>query len=288
VEKHQGEFPISFEDVLALPGVGRYTAGAICSVAFNHPTAILDGNVTRVLTRLFGIRENTREKEINQRLWSLASELVQATPPTALSSQRRAGMRARGDQQQTILFEISGARSAINQSLMELGATVCIPKQPKCDTCPVAKFCAARRENVIDQIPNLGERVATTARRFVACVVERRGAILVRQRPEGVVNAHLWEFPNIEVRLKTSRAKTQAQLESELGCAFRALVPLITVKHTITRYRMTLEAFRGELSGTPCDMPGQWIAQGEVERLAFTSAHRRVFAASRQQSRHAG
>ncbi len=317
LEKHHGKFPAQFDDVLALPGIGRYTAGAICSIAFNQPTSILDGNVIRVLTRIFAIHENAREKETSARLWSLAEELVRAAAQTSLSPQRGEGLRVRGEQSQNFnsrisriestgplpvegrerirfaetidqrgrqdhhqSFRFSGACSALNQSLMELGATVCTPKQPKCGLCPVAKLCVARRDNLIEQLPNLAERIASTARRFAACVVERHGTVLVRQRAKGEVNAHLWEFPNVEVALKSSRARTHRDLETELGCAILALHPLVTVKHTITRYRMTLEAFRGELNGTmPRENAGQWVAREELDRLPFTSAHRRILLA---------
>ena len=269
VAQHGGKFPREFDDVLALPGIGRYTTGAICSIAFNQPTPILDGNVIRVLTRVFGIHENAREKETNARLWKLAEELV------TVASLRHSSF--------VIRHFLSGSCSALNQSLMELGATVCTPRKPRCEACPVSKLCVARREILIEQLPNLGGRVAITPRRFVACVIERDGAVLVRQRPAEVVNGHFWEFPNVEVTLKSSAAATRKHLETELGCALETLAPLATVKHTITRYRITLEAFRGELNGTiPRATAGEWIPKSELERLPFTSAHRRVLIAARQ------
>src|SRR3984957_863237 len=105
-------FPENFDDVLALPGIGRYTAGAICSIAFNQPTPILDGNVIRVLTRTFGISENPKEKQTNARLWQLAEELVQNSKLKTQNSKL--------------------CYSHLNQSLMELGALVCTPRNPHC------------------------------------------------------------------------------------------------------------------------------------------------------------
>jgi A/G-specific adenine glycosylase len=263
LEKHGGKFPREFDAVLALPGIGRYTAGAICSIAFNQPTPILDGNVIRVLTRVFGIRENVHEKEVNARLWAQAEFLVRA---------------AAGFESQISGFNLfAGPCSALNQSLMELGALVCTPRQPNCAACPVARRCEARRAGLVDELPNLGKRAGATARRFTACVIERHGAVLVRQRPAGVVNGHLWEFPNVEVALKTPMAKARKHLEAELGCALGSLTPLATVKHTITRYRITLDAFRGQLNGAlPRAAVGIWIAKSDLERLPFTSAHRRL------------
>jgi A/G-specific adenine glycosylase len=263
LEKHGGKFPREFDAVLALPGIGRYTAGAICSIAFNQPTPILDGNVIRVLTRVFGIRENVREKEVNARLWAQAELLVR---------------EAADFKSQISDFKLlADPCSALNQSLMELGALICTPRRPNCAACPVAQRCEARRACLVDELPNLGKRASATARRFTACVIERHGAVLVRQRPAGVVNGHLWEFPNVEVALKTSVAKARKHLETELGCALDSLTPLATVKHTITRYRITLDAFRGQLkSALPSAAVGIWITKSDLERLPFTSAHRRL------------
>jgi A/G-specific adenine glycosylase len=259
VEQEAGRFPVKYDDVLALPGIGRYTAGAICSIAFNQPAPILDGNVIRVLSRLFGIRENVKEKETNARLWELARELVSCA--SRIASKKS---------------EI-GNCSALNQSLMELGATVCSPRQPQCSACPLATRCVARKLGLAEAIPNLGERNATMQRRYLACIVEHNGAVLVRQRPQGVVNAHLWEFPNVEVPLKLSTRGCRRRLESELGCALDHVIPLTTLKHTITRYRMTLQAFRGELNGRmPQPAAGEWVAKEELVKLAFNSAHRRL------------
>jgi A/G-specific adenine glycosylase len=262
VDTHVGEFPRNFNDVLALPGIGRYTAGAICSIAFNQPTPILDGNVIRVLTRVFGLRENVREKETNLHLWKLAEKLVQ-------SSQQHPSLTVHGVP--------IGSCSALNQSLMELGALVCTPRQPRCEECPLQQRCFARREGQVELLPNLGERPGSTARRFGACVIERDGAFWIRQRPAGVVNAHLWEFPNAELPLKISQAAAHKQLEAELGCALEAFTKFATVKHTITRYRITLEAFHAKLNGSaPRKERGEWVSLAHADRLPFTSAHRRL------------
>jgi A/G-specific adenine glycosylase len=269
LEKHGGEFPREFDAVLALPGIGRYTAGAICSIAFNQPTPILDGNVIRVLARVFGIRENVREKQVNAELWTIAESLVRK----AIDSRCRI----------SDFKSLAGPCSALNQSLMELGATVCTPRQPNCAVCPLTQHCKARRLGLVDKLPNIGERVGATARRFTACVIERHGTVLVRQRPAGVVNGHLWEFPNVEVPMKTSATSARRQLEAELGCALDIFAPLVTVKHTITRYRITLEAFRGQMNGgIPRPVAGKWIAFDALEQLPFTSAHRQVWIAARQ------
>ena len=313
MQKHDGKFPHNFDDVLALPGIGRYTAGAICSIAFNQPTPILDGNVIRVLTRIFGIAENPREKKTNAQLWRLAEELVTHADKVVQASCLRRQARS--------LFHSKNSRSALNQSLMELGALVCTPRNPQCEICPVKNLCVAFREDRIGKLPNLSKREAATARRFVAFVVERNGRFLVRQRPAGIVNAHLWEFPNIEIGARLSepqhtrwqntvgkipatdptrtcygsgdpRSKAIANaVVQTLGFAPKELTPLCTVKHSITRYRITLEAFHVHFGGAssarshnnmvrrgipPSEKNGVWLTPVQLRKLAFTAAHRRI------------
>jgi A/G-specific adenine glycosylase len=309
VEKHGGKFPDDFNDVLALPGIGRYTAGAICSIAFNQPAPILDGNVIRVLTRVFGIGENPREKKTNTRLWRLAEELV--TCASRLKS--KTGTKDEDEKPATC--------SHLNQSLMELGALVCAPRQPQCAICHLKKLCVAFRENRVAELPNLGKHAAATARHFAAFVVEQQGRFLVRQRPAGVVNAHLWEFPNVEIDSNRSssftkrdrstchsRRKSQSRLTSaatntgvdpstvqaakKLGFKIRDGKPFWTVKHSITRYRITMEAWRTSFKGTisvntpkngmgrrgtpPSEIRGVWRSPAQMNRLAFAGAHRKL------------
>jgi A/G-specific adenine glycosylase len=262
VAQHDGKFPKRFEDILALPGIGRYTAGAISSIAFNEPTPILDGNVMRVLTRIFGITENPRDKKTNHQLWQIAEELV---------------LHA-NDKSRSTKF----ACSHLNQSLMELGALVCTPRNPQCASCPVKKLCVAFKENRVSELPNLGKREKATARTFVAFVVEHNGQFLVRRRPEGVVNAHLWEFPNLEILTQKTDQNGYdafARAAKELGIEFHQARPICTVKHSITRYRMTLEAFAVRSKRTLHITEAVWLSYPKLDSLPFTSAHRKILAA---------
>jgi A/G-specific adenine glycosylase len=243
MKEHSGRFPESFDQVLALPGVGRYTAGAICSIAFNQPTAILDGNVIRVLSRLLAIRGDPRSKSVNQKLWRVAEALVVA----------------------------SGDPARLNQAMMELGALVCLPRQPRCPACPLRRDCLALRRQRVEDYPSQARRAKVTQRRFIALVVSDAGRLLVRQRPASVVNAGLWEFPNVEVDVKT---KNLHSLVAPFAIAARA--PFFRVRHSITRYRILLEAYHAHLpSGAPSG-GAVWKTQAQLKKLPFTSAHRKL------------
>jgi len=268
-------FPEKFEDNLALPGIGRYTAGAISSIAFNQPAPVLDGNVIRVLTRIFGIAENPKEKATNARLWKLAEDLVMAAQSSRWSRHPRELGLAHGRASVAARADARPANcSHLNQSLMELGALVCTPRHAQCLICPVKKLCLAFKEDRVDKLPNLGERAKATARRFIAFAVERNGKFLIRQRSDGVVNAHLWEFPNAEVHGGGWNANEL--FRSHFPGSTAQLMPLLTVKHSITRYRITLEAFRVQLRNEITRPSGVWRTPAQMRRLAFVSAHRKV------------
>jgi A/G-specific adenine glycosylase len=270
LEKHNGEFPTRYEDVLSLPGVGPYTAGAICSIAFNQPTPVLDGNVIRVLTRLFGIDGNPRDKQTNDQLWQLARTLVQcaASGGAIEPSAKTSASAARSHR----------PASALNQSLMELGALICTPRAPQCQSCPLAGTCVAFSEGRVDQLPRPGLRLAATRLRFVAFILKRRGRWLVRQRPAGVVNGHLWEFPNVEVNGSgQGPQRLKAAAQQVLGFAPATLGHCCTIKHSITRYRITLDAYHAH-DGYPHRIRpgGRWLTRPHLERLAFASAHKKL------------
>jgi len=254
--KYRGQFPRDFNEVLSLPGVGRYTAGAICSIAFNQPAPILDGNVIRVLTRIHGIRDNPRERRISEKLWQLASRLVHE----AGSIQRR-GERNCSD---------------FNQALMELGALICTPKQPRCSRCPVRKYCIAFRRQCVDRIPHPAQRTASIRRRFIAFILGIDGRYAVRQRSTGAINGGLWEFPNTELAGDCSSIKAAAA--SVLGPGQIPGARLVRINHSITRYRVTLDVHRIESSAslaTPAD-DVQLLPLSRLGRLAFTGAHRKI------------
>ena len=243
MRRHGGRFPRNFDDILALPGIGRYTAGAISSIAFNQPAPILDGNVIRVMSRIFGVEGNPRDKQTNATLWQLARDLVAIDPARC---------------------------SDLNQSLMELGALVCAPRQMRCSVCPVRKFCFALREDRRAEFPMRPPRAPATQRRFLAFIVRKQNRFLVRQRPGGAVNAHLWEFPNVEVGLEENNPAVAAGLFQIAEAR-----PLCRIRHSITRHRILLEVYRAEAARKA---PGAWKTIPQLNRLPFTSAHRKILA----------
>jgi A/G-specific adenine glycosylase len=277
--EHGGRFPESFEEVLKLPGIGRYTAGAICSIAFNQPTPVLDGNVVRVLSRLFGIRSRVSEKKTQDQLWRRAQELVMEAD--RLARQPRSP------------FARKPACSHLNQALMEVGALLCTPQQPACNLCPIQSNCRAFQSGRIAQIPKLSPSVPVQARRFAAFIIENRGRFLVRKRPANGVNAELWEFPNVEISAvgsganltshsgragarRQDRLRQAARKELELSMDW--LEPACRLKHSITRYRITLEVFRAAGSAPPGRIRNglRWMTLAQAGKLAFTGAHRKV------------
>lgn len=244
VTNYRGNFPDNHDQVLALPGIGRYTAGAICSIAFNQPTPIVDGNIIRVLTRTFAIGGNPKDKNVNEQIWKLAKELVLLSATSSASN----------------------SVSHFNQSLMELGALICTPRDPQCAVCPLQQDCVALRTNRVEEFPAVEKRQAATPRKFAAFIIERSKRWLVQQRPAGVVNAHLWEFPNVEIPLTAKALPKTVEFTPTAKPAF-------TIRHSITRYRIQMDVYKATAERPPA---GKWVSQSELKKLAFSSAHRQV------------
>jgi A/G-specific adenine glycosylase len=168
---------------------------------------------------------------------------------------------------------------------MELGALICTPKNPRCSDCPLNSDCIAHRKRIVHLLPNVPRRAPATSRRFFAFVIHRNSRFLVRQRPPGVVNAHLWEFPNIEINGDTNINKIA---KTALGFLPASLEQLQTLKHTITRYRITLDVFRGVArnggvslspsNGERARVRGisHWLSLRDLRRLPFSSAHKKI------------
>ncbi len=223
VDEHAGALPDTADGLRTLKGVGPYTAGAIASIAFDAPAPIVDGNVVRVLARLRGLREDVGHKPVMDRLWAWSEELV--------SAGRRAG--------------------DFNQAMMELGATVCLPKAPLCLTCPVRTLCDAAKAGDAESLPKKASRKKAVEIAGVAVWIERRGKVLAVQRPETGLMANLWELPGSVVDAKKpGRGDAAASVKATTGLAVSELAHVGHVKHLFTHRRLALQVFRaGSVSG---------------------------------------
>lgn len=217
VSAHGGQFPTAFDAVLALPGIGRYTAGAICSIAFGQDAPIVDANVIRVLCRVFGVRGDPKSSAAQERLWSLAATLLP-----------------------------SGQAATFNQAIMELGALVC-GSPPRCGVCPVSHLCAAYQSGNPTALPEFAPRPVFTMQTDVSAVVAHPGdeRLLLVQRPADGLWGGLWEFPRVTLDSgETKAAGAVRAAQAVAGIAVRAGEPVGLVKHGVTTRRITLVGVR--------------------------------------------
>ena len=235
VARHGGALPRDVDALRELSGVGRYTAGAVASIAFDLPEPVVDGNVIRVLSRLRGIREDIGAPAVLARIWDEAGEL------------------ARGD-----------APGDLNQALMELGATVCSPRAPRCARCPIARHCDAHAAGDAEQLPVKAPRGKPRRVEGVAAWVVRRGRVLAVRRPERGLLGGLWDLPGggLAEREKPAAGVARA-LAERVGLAPSALRPVGAVEHVFTHRALRLHVFAG---GAPA---------GRVRRDGY-DAHRWV------------
>ena len=248
VADHGGRLPDTAEGLRSLAGIGRYTAGAVASIAFEREEPLVDGNVVRVFSRLEDMREDTSEKTVVDRLWSLAAELVRGPRP--------------GD---------------LNQALMELGATLCTPKRPHCLACPVRRHCRAFASGHAESLPRKSKRTAVRGMRAVAAAIERSGKLLAVRRPETGLMAGLWELPGGELALGEEAKDHAARILRETtGIEVRELENVGQVEHVFTHRRLELEIFRANA------MPGARV------RTAGFTAHRWLRPAELLELAHAG
>lgn len=253
LERHAGTLPSSVDELLALPGIGAYSAGAIGSIAFGLRTPLVDGNVVRVLCRLDAERGDPTRGPLKKRLWRRADELVPEARP--------------GD---------------FNQALMELGATVCTPKAPRCGQCPLRPACRARASGLEAELPELPERPKPTSVHMVAAVVARKGRVLVTRLPENAPRwSGMWQFPTTEVSPGESAEQAAARVvKSTTGLSAEVRGKLGVVRHGVTRYKITLDSYRcearsGRAVAKDCAEVA-WKAPSELDQLALPAAQRRI------------
>jgi A/G-specific adenine glycosylase len=219
-DEHDGKLPRTVAELQRLPGVGRYTAGAIASFAFDVRAPIVETNTIRLLSRLIAYRDDPLNAAGQQILWQTAEDIL----PKRNCSQ-------------------------FNQAVMELGSLVCTPLAPNCDECPLTRVCAARALGVQHQIPKQKTRPATIDLREVAIIVRKYGRVLVRQCGQHERWAGLWDFPRFaldaeEPLFAPDEIALKVKSLTGITCAPGPLVK--TFKHGVTRYRITLDCYRAE------------------------------------------
>ncbi|HQK50867.1 MAG TPA: A/G-specific adenine glycosylase [Myxococcota bacterium] len=261
VDRLGGEFPRSREAWMALPGVGRSTAGAILSFAFGKTEPVLDANVRRVAVRLLDLREDPTGPGAGQRLWEAVTRWVQEAPDPALH----------------------------NQAMMELGALVCLPRDPACPRCPLAPGCRARDRGSARDLPVRGPRKTTPViEAAVAVIRDQEGRIYVQRRPSRGLLGGLWEFPGgkREGHETPERAVVREVLE-ETGFRLRAPRFLGVVRHAYTHFRVVLHAYEARVPGRQPAPPARsddwrWVSVEAIEDLPIPEATRKVLQAFRR------
>ena len=274
--QHGGQLPGDRAALLALPGIGAYTAGAILSLAFGRPEPVLDGNVRRVLCRVHDIDEDPRRPAVQRRLWGLAAELVQAAPP--------------------------GLAGDLNEALMELGALVCTPGLPNCAVCPLQTACLAHVRGVEAARPVMAARPRTPHYDVTAAVIQDAAGryLIVRRPPVGLLGG-LWGFPGSVAGDCASNERVPPPdavggapdpgtrvladclaraLAASLGIAVAVGEPLGEIKHAYTHFRITLHPFRCRLvAGEPQALgysAAQWATAAELMGYAFPVTDRKI------------
>lgn len=256
VDRLGGQFPTSTEDLQTLPGIGRYTAGAIASIAFGESAPVLDGNVIRVFARLTDLAEDVTQNAARSRLWTLAEEWL---PP------ERAG--------------------DYNQALMELGRTICKPRAPLCSTCPIQANCAAYTHGTQAQRPVKAKKARTPHYDVAAGIIwNAQGEVLIAQRPPDGLLGSLWEFPGGKQEAgETLPECLKRELREELGIEVEVGELFVVVRHGFTHFKITLHAFTCRyLSGAPQKLGVQdwaWVTLDAMRQYTFGKADRDVIQA---------
>jgi A/G-specific adenine glycosylase len=238
VREFHGRVPSQVAALQSLPGVGRYTAGAITSIAFNQPAPILDGNVIRVLSRLFLVRGDTSTRRVRDVLWSLAGETIPA-----------------------------GDARDFNQALMELGALVCLPDSPQCDRCPMAGVCRAHHTGMADRVPLLRKRKPAQPVTQYALILRRGNKLLLRQRNNGELMEGMWSFPRFDSQRELRNYHPRVQP-----------APLGVVTHSVMNQRITVKAMLARSNHAPATPGSRWFSVFALQHIALPAADRRLAA----------
>ena len=250
-EKYSGELPRDLDELRTLPGIGRYTVGALASIVFGMDEPALDGNLKRVYARLFDVSEPVDSTEGERILWKLAKDNLP-----------------------------KGKAADFNQALMDLGATICVPKHPRCLICPVMKECKARANGTQDLRPVKKIKKAVPQYVHAAAVMIKSGKVLLAQRPSTGLLGGMWEFPNGRVDAMQDPAEELVKVirsgySLQLG-AKRKIQKLGIVQHGYTHFKVTVHAYLCELTSNPKAENLKWVALKDLADYPMGKIDRQI------------
>jgi len=251
IDKYDGNLPDTLSEIKTLKGIGPYTAAAILSIAFQKPHAVVDGNVLRVLSRYFGIIDDIRNQQTKNGIQQLASEVIPHSNP--------------GD---------------FNQAVMELGATICLPSNPLCESCPISAACNAFKSAMTEKIPYKSPSKKIPHYDIgVGILFNNKNQVLIALRPEDVMLGGLWEFPGGKRKKDEDiRDTVRRELQEELGVEAEILEEFMTVKHAYSHFRITLKSYICKIrKGKPEPVSSQeikWIDLTDIDRYPFPKANK--------------
>lgn len=247
-EQYGGKVPHEMEEMLSLPGVGSYTAGAVLSIAYDKDVPAVDGNVLRVLSRLFAVREDVGKQSVRKEFERVAQVLIPA-----------------------------GKARFFNQALMEFGATVCIPKSPRCLQCPLQSVCRAYEVNIQSELPQKAKKKPPRPMQMATAILWKGHRVLLDKRPETGLLAGLWEFPTTEVREGQSARESVLQyvkekwgVHADLGEMFAQL------GHTFSHIHWEIQAFQGEVTDAGPFSESRWVTIDEAETFTLPVVHQKL------------
>ena len=252
VKEMNGIIPNNIEDLKILPGIGRYTAGAIASIAFGLKAPVLDGNVKRVISRLFCMNENGTTSASENRLWQKAETLLSTERP--------------GD---------------FNQALMDLGAVVCMAKSPICLRCPLSANCEASLKSDPEKWPPAKQKLPAKKIEVSAGIIVKNKKVYIQQRIKSGLMGQLWEFPGGKREEGESPEDClKREIKEELGTDIIILNKAMTIKHTYTQFRVTLHVFNCCLSGgrlrpNSCEQ-WKWVQPANLDKYPFPAANVKI------------
>jgi A/G-specific adenine glycosylase len=255
-KEHGGRLPSTFEELLALPGIGRYTAGAIASLAFGADVPAVDGNAIRVLARVFNVQLIASSSAAQARFWSLA---VEHLPP--------------------------GQAAAYNQAVMDLGAEICTPRNPQCTICPLKRNCLAKALNVQEQRPVKSQTKSVPVRHLAALVIRDGNRVLVEQRPGRGLLAGMWAFPNAPVKNAGLRRSRAQRLLRDLGFPSGLAQHLGDFEHKYSHFTARVCAFHIALNGSKpairSERKYKWVSINKLDMFPMGKLDRTIAKALR-------